>query len=40
MCSMPDDAKCDFFEWADGMEGNLNLSADMDFGGGSLELVW
>jgi len=22
-CSLPDDMKCDFFQWADGMEGNL-----------------
>ena len=34
-CSMPDDEKCDFFEWADGVEGNLNASADMDFSGGT-----
>ena len=23
-CSLPDDQKCDFFQWADGMEGNWN----------------
>ena len=33
-CSMPDGEKCDFFEWADGVEGSLNPSADMKFGDG------
>jgi hypothetical protein len=35
-CSLPQDQACDFFEWADGMEGNLCDSAGGgDFGGDS-----
>jgi bloom syndrome protein len=33
-CSMPEGQACDFFEWADGMEGNMNN--DLDNGGGSI----
>jgi len=33
-CSMPGDEKCDFFEWADGIEGNLNPPEDTQYGGG------
>ena len=35
-CSMPDDEKCDFFEWADGIQGNLNPPDDMHYGGGGV----
>ena len=27
-CSLPDDQKCDFFQWVDGMDGNLNNTFD------------
>ena len=30
-CPMPDGEKCDFFEWADGVEGAVNPSADLKF---------
>ena len=26
-CSLPDGQACDFFEWADGMEGSMSASA-------------
>lgn len=35
-CSMPDDEKCDFFEWADGMQGNLNPPDETQYGDASM----
>lgn len=33
-CPMPEGEQCDFFEWADGMQGNLNPPDDSQYGDG------
>ena len=40
-CSMPDSEQCDFFEWADGMDGNLNeVAAGFSEGTGKAKDVY